>query len=49
VLYDLLQLGKDARAEVLDEAFIKPKLEGLSAAARAVEPGEKAATDDRLV
>lgn len=48
VLHDLLQLGKDARAETLDEAFIKPNLEGLSAAARTVEPDDEASEDDRL-
>jgi len=48
VLHDLLQLGKDARADVLDEAFIKPNLDGLNAAARTVEPDGETTGDDRL-
>ncbi len=47
VLHDLLQLGKDARIDVIDEAFIKPNLEGLSSTARVADAdGED--HDDRL-
>jgi hypothetical protein len=48
VLHDLLQLGKDARVDPIDETFIKPKLEGLSMSARTVEPGDGPSGDDRL-
>jgi hypothetical protein len=47
VLYDLLQIGKDARVAVIDETFIKPKLEGLGAAARSAE-SDVDTSDDRL-
>ena len=46
VLHDLLQLGNTERIEVLDEAFIEPKLERLSTDARTVEPSS--GSDDRL-
>jgi hypothetical protein len=49
VLYDLLQIGKDKRADLIDEVFIKPSLEGLSAAARNVPSEEDDRGDDRLV
>jgi hypothetical protein len=48
VLHDLLQLGKDAHVDPIDETFIKPKLEGLSMGARTVEPGDGPSGDDRL-
>ncbi len=48
VLYDLLQIGKDAQADLIDEAFIQPKLDGLSASARNVDSGAEVSTDDRL-
>lgn len=48
VLHDLLQLGKDARVDVIDEVFIKPNLEGLSAAARTVKADGEPTDDDRL-
>jgi hypothetical protein len=47
VLHDLLQLGNTDRVDVLDESFVEPKLERLSAAARTVEPADKSG-DDRL-
>lgn len=48
VLHDLLQLGKDARVDPIDETFIKPKLNGLSVGARTLEPGDGPSGDDRL-
>jgi len=48
VLYDLLQIGKDARVDLIDETFIKPQIEGLSAAARNVESVTELNNDDRL-
>ena len=48
VLHDLLQLGKDARINSIDETFIKPMVDGLSMGARAVEPGAGPSGDDRL-
>jgi hypothetical protein len=48
VLHDLLQLAKDARADVIDEAFVSPNLEDLGTAARAGGPEEGAPVDDRL-
>lgn len=48
VLNALLQLGKDARLDPIDETFIKPKLEGLTIKARTVEPGDGPIGDDRL-
>ncbi len=47
VLYDLLQIGKDKRADVIDEGFIRPSLEGLSAAARNVASDADDGGDDR--
>ncbi len=46
-LHDLLQLGKDARADALDEAFIKPKLDSLTAVARTEGADDGMAGDDR--
>jgi hypothetical protein len=48
VLYDLLLLGMDAHADFIDEAFIEPKLKGLSAVARTPESDTVAHGDDRL-
>jgi hypothetical protein len=47
VLHDFLQLGKDARAKTIDEAFIKPYIERLSMGASTVEPGDGLSSDDR--
>jgi hypothetical protein len=47
VLHDLLHLGKEAQLDPIDEAFVKPKLEGLTNSARAIEPGDGSG-DDRL-
>jgi hypothetical protein len=47
VLNTLLQIGSTDRVDVLDEAFIEPKLTRVLADARNVEP-ETAGSDDRL-
>lgn len=48
VLHDLLDVGKDARADVIDEGFVKPLMDSLSAAARTAEPAGEVGGDDRL-
>lgn len=48
VLHDLLQLGKDERIEVLDDDYIRPKLEGLSSTARSAADDSESTPDDRL-
>lgn len=47
VLHDLLQLGKDERKPVLDNAFVDPKLERLASAAE-VDSDNGFEADDRL-
>lgn len=47
VLHDLLQLGKDERREVLDDAFVEPKLERLASDAQ-TDTGADFGDDDRL-
>jgi hypothetical protein len=47
VLHDLLQLGKDERRPVLDNAFVEPKLERLASAAEGDSDGGLE-SDDRL-
>jgi hypothetical protein len=48
VLHDLVRLGKDGHVPVIDETFVKPKLERLVASARNAEPETKTQADDRL-
>jgi hypothetical protein len=48
VLYDLLQLGKDERMKVIDDNFIRPKLQRLIASVRTGEPETETQVDDRL-
>ena len=48
VLYDLLQLGKDERMKVIDDSFIRPKLQRLIASVRTGEPETETQGDDRL-
>jgi len=48
VLHSLLDLAKDEKATVIDEAFVEPKVESLSSQARTVEPDNVGRGDDRL-
>ena len=48
VLHDILQLGKDERIPVIDETFVKPKLERLTANARTGTQEAETQGDDRL-
>ncbi|MBM4031542.1 MAG: hypothetical protein FJ291_07110 [Planctomycetes bacterium] len=47
VLHDLLHLGSSDRVALIDDAYVAPKLEGLSAEARSVE-ATPSGSDDRL-
>ena len=49
VLHDLLQLGNADRKDVLDDAYVEPKLERLSTGARRAEPVGGEGEDERLV
>lgn len=48
VLHDLLQLGKDARVASIDEPFVGPKLQSLSADARSGSQEDVVFADTRL-
>jgi hypothetical protein len=48
VLHDLLQLGKDARANMIDAAFVRPKLDVIAIGADRPVPGSVVLGDDRL-